>query len=105
MSSLIKTIGVPTGNIIFNIIGNTVAIMCPSNDMVVIATLPTEINIIAVRIHRDSSLKSTNHNRKRGSQCRDARAVRPVVVNSNYRVNMVRHNDGQRDLYIWVMNG
>lgn len=106
--SLIETIRAPFGNIVSDIFFYHVAVASIPYNMVMIATLPSEIYIVSASIKTYRPFNSSYYDRQCRALCRDARFVRPrcVWVLGGYadnRMNMIRHHNKNRNLSIVVM--
>lgn len=71
------------GYVVLNIFRNHIPIMRSTYYMVMIATLPPELNVIAPGIHCDGPLKSAYHNR----QCSTLSVMQFVLKLMIYCVN------------------
>ena len=105
MSTIVKTVLVPCQDIVFYVFGNVVAIAGAAYHMVVESLLPSEIQSIAPGKHRYLSLYASHHNAQGCAPLRQRNAPgeRVVAVNMDDGMDMVRHDDRQQDIRVWVM--
>ena len=91
--SAVVTIACPTGFVVGGVFGYQVAILFATDDMVVVARLPAEINIVTPCKPCYRLFVTSNHHTKGSTNCRDAPRCIRIFANGDYCMDMIRHHN------------